>query len=154
VQSPLLHWRLRESCDRRLALARNVFSFDWRDDYSVGIQELDSHHRGLFEAIDELARRLEAGGGGAIEALDELKARAARHYEAEELYMARWSYPGLDAHARAHAELLAQMDGFKSRLDDFDPGDSSELIAFMKDCLLRHTLLVDRLYMPFIKRGP
>jgi len=150
VQSPLLHWRLRESCDRRLALARNVFSFDWRDDYSVGIEELDAHHRGLFEALDDLARRLAAGGEGAADALDELKARAARHYKAEERYMARWSYPGLEVHAQAHAELLAQMEGFKGRLDDFDPNRAGELIAFMKDCLLRHTLLVDRLYMPFI----
>jgi hemerythrin len=153
VQSPLLHWRLREACDRRLALARNVFSFDWRDEYSVGIEELDAHHRRMFEAIDELALCLKAGGIGAIEALAELKARATIHYKAEELYMARWSYPGLETHAEAHAELLGEIEGFRSKFDGFVADDADELILFLKDCLLRHTLLVDRLYMPFIPRG-
>jgi hemerythrin len=154
IQSPLLHWRLRESCEQRLALARNVFTFDWRDEYSVGVRELDDGHRGLFAAIDELARRLKAGDGRAIQALGLLRDRAAGHYEAEELFMAGWSYPGLDAHKEIHAELLAEIEGFKERLESMGVGDRSdadEIIAFMKGCLLRHTLLVDRLYMPYIK---
>jgi hemerythrin len=97
----------------------------------------------MFEAIDELARCLKAGGSGAIEALAELRARAALHYAAEELYMASWSYPGIEAHAEAHAALLGEIEA----------NDADELILFLKDCLLRHTLLVDRLYMPFITRG-
>jgi hemerythrin len=155
AQSPFLHWRLRETCERRLALAREVFTFDWRDEYSVGVEELDAHHRGLFAAIDELARRLEAGGEGALEALSELRGRAARHYEIEELSMASWSYPDAGAHAEAHRKLLAEIEGFKGRLEAAGPGDQDdmdEIIAFMKDCLLRHTLLVDRLYMPFIPK--
>ena len=153
-QSPFLHWRLRETCERRLALARKVFTFDWRDEYSVGVEELDAHHRGLFEAIDELARRLEAGGGGTVEALVEIRDRAARHYETEELSMAGWSYPDAGTHGEAHKKLLAEIEGFKARLESMGAGDrddADEIIAFMKDCLLRHTLLVDRLYMPYIK---
>jgi hemerythrin len=162
VQSPLLHWRLREACDRRLALARTAFGFDWRDEYSVGMEELDSQHRGMFAAIDELARRMLSAGEGAVEALSELEARAARHYRIEELYMSRWSYPGLEAHEEAHAEILAEMDGFKARLEarreaHLESGavesEAAELTAFLKDCLLRHTLLADRLYMPYIKNS-
>jgi hemerythrin len=164
--SPLLLWRLREALARRLALARNAFTFDWRDEYSVGVEELDEQHRGIFSAIDELARRLAAGGEGAIEALAEIGARASRHYAIEESRMALWAYPGLEAHARAHAEILAEVGGFESRLAapgaragmDARAGidarvgiDASEITDYMKDCLLRHTLLVDRLYMPFVK---
>ena len=149
IQSPLLHWRLRESWERRLALAKNVFEFDWKDEYSVGVEELDDHHRLLFASIDELSRRLGSGGSGALETLAQLRERAVAHFAEEEGRMAKWSYPGLQAHAQAHAKLLEEIEGLESRLSS---GEPAELVAFMKDCLLRHTLLLDRLYMPFIKR--
>jgi hemerythrin len=153
AQSPLLHWRLREACDKRLALARNVFSFDWRDEYSVGIAELDAHHRGMFEAIDELARCLKAGGSGAIEALAELKARAALHYAAEELYMARWSYPGIEAHAEAHAAAPRRDRGLQVEVRPFRGERRGRAHPLPQGLPPAAHPPRRSLYMPFITRG-
>jgi len=157
IESPLLLWRLRETFERRLAEAKRFFTFDWRDEYSVGVGELDAHRSGIFEAIDELARLLaareaapetEAGNHARLaEALAPIRSRAAARYE--EASMAAWGYPALAEHAPIHAQLLAEIDGFADRIEK---GEPEELIDFMKDCLLRHTLIFDREYMAYSKK--
>ncbi len=74
----------------------------WRDDYALGIAELDSQHRELLARIARLIERTGRGEDRLIELLDDLAACVGRHFEAEESLMTRHRYPFTREHLAQH----------------------------------------------------
>jgi hemerythrin-like metal-binding protein len=152
---PALLWRLRELLDGRLAAFKGVFSFAWRQEYSVLNAEVDEQHRRLFALIDAL----DEGVSSLESCIDEdaavakLEAFARFHFETEERLMEASAYPGLAEHRREHELLRAELGGYRRRLTCGDAEAASQLDGFLKDWILRHTLLIDRQYMPYIGEG-
>ena len=58
--------------------------------------------------------------------------------------------PELGAHAREHEALLRDVAAYRARYDCGDAGALAALDGFLKDWALRHTLLVDRQYIPYL----
>jgi hemerythrin-like metal-binding protein len=152
--APILLWRFREVYERRLALAKNVFDFRWRDEYSVGVKAIDEQHRKLFGLLGEISGALSVPGGcpDAREGLAALTVFAAKHFRTEEDLMREAAYPGAAEHGRKHEALLVSISSFLERLDCSGETRSAALTDFLKDWLLKHTLLEDRRYMPWLAR--
>ena len=152
--APILLWRLREVYGRRLALAKNVFDFRWRDEYSVGVKAIDEQHRKLFGMLGELSAALSAPGDcpDARERIVGLAAFAAKHFRTEEDLMRAAAYPGAAEHGREHEALLAVIPSFLGRLESGGETRAAALTDILKDWLLKHTLLEDRRYMPWLAR--
>ena len=76
----------------------------WDDRFSVGIEELDGHHRRLAELINELADNVNAPtrSEAVTDILSALSDYAAYHFEREEALLHHQQYPGLDDHVREH----------------------------------------------------
>lgn len=149
---PIVLWRLRELYDERLAAAKSIFEFSWRPEYSVGVPELDESHRRLFGLIDELDRGLGEMSCGADgeRLIDELASFAKSHFVNEESYMFRAGYPELSSHRKEHEKLLGTLAEHRRRFDCGDEAALADLDGFLKDWVLRHTLLLDRLYIPYL----
>ena len=62
------------------------------------------------------------------------------------------AYPGAAEHGREHEALLARISSFLERLDRGGETRAASLTDFLKDWLLKHTLLEDRRYMPWLAR--
>ena len=149
---PSMLWKLRELFERRLAIVKAAFDFRWRDEYALGVAgdpagELDRQHRELFEAIGAIDPRLGECAERDLETLEEL---AVRHFSYEQGLMGRIGYPGLPEHLHEHELLLAELDGYRARLDELC--DHRELVDFLKDCLIRHMLVMDRRYLPWLEK--
>ena len=92
---------------------------EWRDEYRIGIPEVDHEHQALIELINALHRRLSQSGkaGGIGEFLGELHAQISAHFALEEKIMRRMHYAELDDHKQDHERLLDEirdiMDGFE-----------------------------------------
>ena len=136
-------------------MAKSSFDFAWQSAFSVGVEEIDSQHRRLFALVGELDAAIKdpescPDSGALIAGLSDF---AAQHFATEEQRMREAGYPELAAHAREHASLTRELAAFRKRFDCGDEQGLADLDDFLKDWALRHTLLVDRQYIPSLSGG-
>jgi hemerythrin len=92
---------------------------EWRDEFRIGIPEVDHEHRELIALINALHMRLGAAGDavGVGEFLGELHAQISAHFALEEKVMRSRRYAELDSHKQDHERLLDEirdiMDGYE-----------------------------------------
>jgi hemerythrin-like metal-binding protein len=80
---------------------------EWIKAFETGHEAIDTEHRHLVDLVGEIQAAgaaedralLTAGVGRFLEAM-------GAHFRNEEAMLARIGYPGLDAHQKAHRELL------------------------------------------------
>ena len=84
---------------------------DWRDEFSIGLPEIDQEHRSLIDAINRLHRELAAGGAivQVTGAIGDIHAAVASHFALEEKEMTALRYDGYLAHKTDHERLLDEI---------------------------------------------
>lgn len=129
-------------------MARVVEMPVWTDACRVSVQEIDAQHRNLFGLAANLGVAVREGKSGQVllPAFDLLAAYCGEHFQAEEGYMARFSYPGLDEHRAEHARFARKIGYFRRSLDIGKPGVATELLDFLAHWLVHHIQDVDRRY--------
>jgi len=92
---------------------------EWRDEFRIGIAEVDEEHRELIALINALHARVSEGPhpAGVAEFLGELHARISAHFALEEKVMRARTYPGLGEHKQDHERLL---DEIREIMDDYE----------------------------------
>lgn len=131
-----------------------VNSFVWRDRYALGVPEMDSEHKLLIAKINSLVTGINDGLNA-----DELKVLFAdlakytqQHFSDEENYMISIGYPKIAEHKVIHQNLLSKVGGFSKKIDN-GTLDSTVLVAFLNDWLIKHILGADMRYADFSKTG-
>ena len=64
-------------------------TFEWTQDYAVGVTQFDDQHKELFRLINKLEATLGSGRDSLKEVLDGLIAYAAMHFKTEEDLMTK-----------------------------------------------------------------
>ncbi|MEA3285975.1 MAG: bacteriohemerythrin [Candidatus Marinimicrobia bacterium] len=124
----------------------------WEDRFSVGIREFDQHHKILFEMINTLIIARDNRSDHAVikRTLDQLVQYTIFHFTAEESLMRHFGFDGLPEHEREHADLLKQVQVYQEKVIKKDAISLDELLNFLADWLLNHTLGIDQEYGPFL----
>ena len=120
--------------------------FTWYKKYSVNNEELDNHHKALFDIFNRLyANCLAGSSSNSLEPLiAELVAYADYHFAAEEKYMTAVGYKDSDRHIAEHklfAERILQFHGDKNA---YHCENAKELIVFLGNWLLNHVMVEDK----------
>lgn len=125
--------------------------FDWKDEYSVNINKIDTQHRQLVKLLNDLYTAMKEGKGKTVTGgiLDSLIAYTRQHFKDEEVLMQTHTYPGFLAHLREHTNLTTQVLKYKKEFDE-GTGISVELSSFLKDWLIKHIQGTDKMYAPFL----
>jgi hemerythrin len=129
--------------------------FDWSDQYSVGIEEIDEQHKKLMWLLNKMYQNVLTKNDAVITAniLEELIQYTIIHFAVEESLMQIFDYDGYDTHKRHHDQLKQQVldirDKFRERKIDIN----IKLFKFLKSWLLNHILLEDKQYMDTILTG-
>jgi hemerythrin len=125
---------------------------DWREDYSIGVQRLDNHHKRLFEAANRLFSAVENGKtpDEVVDILEFLLGYASFHFGEEEAVLARYGYPQLEAHRADHRRLIEQAEGLRERVHGGEIEVGSELSRLVREWLVRHILDEDRRFASFL----
>ena len=114
---------------------------EWADFLELGEPEIDSQHKRLVEIINTFLNAADTGcGSDAMKrTLDDLLDYADTHFAAEEQFMERLGFPGLEAHRREHQNLRREV---LDRLDKFMQCDGSilEMQAFLTSWLVGHVM--------------
>ena len=149
---PILRWILHEYHERRLTIINNTFPCTWREEFSVGNKKLDIQHSRLYSLVEAIRQNSRTAdlSEGLHSAIAELISFAREHFASEEGIMADHGYPQLVQHSKRHAILLANLEELGTRCAEGKTGTCREVPDLAKSLVLRHTLLVDRQYMPWL----
>ena len=92
----------------------------WREEFSVGIEEVDHEHRELIGLIRGLQESLEEGASTdqVIDVLGEIYAQIAAHFALEEKMMRQTQYPALADHKEDHETLLDDLRDIMDEVED------------------------------------
>jgi len=88
--------------------AQAVSLIEWRDEFSIGLPDVDHEHREMISMINALHESLgsAADAGRIVAALGEIHARIALHFALEEREMQKLDYIAFLDHKQDHERLL------------------------------------------------
>jgi len=122
---------------------------DWSDNYSVGVTEIDAHHRKLFRMLNKLHDAMRAGNAkiliGSI--VEELFDYAKYHFQKEESLMEKIEYSELEEHREAHKKFIASVEEYKALADKgMEAFLSTGISSFLTEWLKSHIGVMDKKY--------
>jgi len=122
----------------------------WKDDYLVGIDEIDEQHKALFKAASNIIAALQQRQNW-LEvhcAMVRLLESAKIHFAVEESLMRLCKYPGLNGHRQEHHEFADKLMGLQreSLTDDV----SFWMAAFIRKWLHEHIHNSDKRFAAFV----
>lgn len=126
---------------------------EWKDEYSIGIQEIDDQHKLLlrsFSAIEESIRS-DQGWSNTHYAILELNQLASMHFTFEEALMKMFGYPETEAHQREHHRFFAEIGRIERH--SLNKSAEVEMVQFLRGWLTTHILGSDRGYARHIFSG-
>jgi hemerythrin len=125
----------------------------WKDEYSVGILEIDNQHKLLLRSFSSIVEsiRLDQGWSNTHYAIVKLNQLAHMHFSFEEAMMRMFGYPEAEAHQREHHNFFVKLNNIESHLLK-KPADL-EMVKFLQGWLTTHILGSDRGYAQHIFSG-
>lgn len=118
---------------------------EWRDEYSIGLEEMDNHHKRLIELLNKsyLLVMQDDQQPELSKLLFELLAYAKYHFSAEEELMREYQCINMDQHELAHLTFINKVVTYKKDLGTGMKYLSVEIFDFIRNWLLDHILKVD-----------
>jgi len=122
--------------------------FAWKPEYSVKVDDLDSHHQKLFLIINAIYENVMNSKdiGSILPMLDELSAYTQYHFSTEEAYQREIGFPDSEVHQALHEAFTGKVAGIRNSYDNNDLDISGDLIVLLGEWLLQHVLKEDRRY--------
>jgi hemerythrin len=126
--------------------------FDWNDNYSVKVLQMDNEHKKLVGMLNELHESMKVGKGKeALESiLDGLIKYTSTHFVSEEKLMKMHNYPGYEQQKKEHNILLLQVSDIQKKYKEGSVLLTQEVMLFLKDWLQKHIQIEDKKYGPFL----
>ncbi len=126
---------------------------EWTEELSTGVPEMDEQHRKLIEILNQFYEAVEKGEKA--RAIEEL-VRGAKdytnfHFGAEERFMEEIGYPELEAHRKAHQNLVNEVLLAEEKYAQGDEKAIRGLASFLLSWLYTHILRTDRKYGEFYR---
>ncbi|MDZ7642590.1 MAG: bacteriohemerythrin [Desulfurivibrio sp.] len=126
--------------------------YNWRDEYSVGIQEIDEQHKELVKMIDELYTAMVKQRGQEVlgDIMDRLAHYCDHHFAAEEALMQAHGYPYYQQHKEIHEKMSARVRALQHKVKAGGADLTMPTSIFLKEWLDKHILGTDRKCAAFL----
>jgi len=127
----------------------------WIHDLSVGIEEIDSQHRELFDRINNLDSAMKQGSAKdeVVRLIEFLDAYVIIHFGAEERYMTDYGYAGYALHKTKHSWFKKEFSEIRTKLDV--EGVTPDVIMRSNNLLItwfsNHIRTIDMMLGSFLK---
>jgi len=109
----------------------------WKEQYSVGVPELDEQHKGLIALINRLTEE-DRSVAMVVHVVDALDQYVTEHFRAEEALMRAHRYQDLEHHIDEHRAFEEWLHAVQQA---YRYGGSADLFADTVDAFLRHWLI-------------
>ncbi len=116
----------------------------WKDEYSLGHDIIDSEHKKLFEIANKIfeVKNPFTDSGKIKKLIHELYAYMKYHFDHEEELMSEISFERIDDHKQKHGEIITEMNKMLQESKDFNILEL-KLTYMMQKWLLVHILEQD-----------
>lgn len=128
---------------------------EWSDEYSVGIEEIDSQHRRLVKLFSMVGASIERNRSSCEDGLDwieTLKGVAESHMEFEEALMRLYDYQEIVEHQQAHRLFIRKMAVILKTTPN-EPAVVAVLTGYLSEWLKGHVRGADARFAQFILSG-
>ena len=126
--------------------------FKWKNDFSVGIKEMDDQHKDFFNILNRLGEA--AGGNKGMEVvgpvLRHLSEYSRHHFAEEETWLKIIGYPGLQYQKKQHDFFISQVTELQDRYSKGEASIPISTLEFLREWLLSHILENDKKYGAFM----
>ena len=119
--------------------------FIWKDEYSVGVAELDRQHQKMFALGNEI-QGLEVSNSK--KTILELYRYTREHFAREERHMKEIGYPDLVHHRDLHEQLIADLNKRVEKQIDTQE-KLNDFVLFVYNWIVDHILNQDKKYFEF-----
>jgi len=120
--------------------------FEWSDELSVGVTEIDDQHKQLINIINELNEAI--NGGWAKEARKSIIAKLVEytrvHFTTEESVMSIAGYPGVEDHKKKHHDLILSVQEHIKKYEQDPNASNYDLLFFLRKWLTEHIMKTDK----------
>ncbi|GHU27685.1 hemerythrin [Betaproteobacteria bacterium] len=122
--------------------------FNWSDDFSVGIEEIDEQHKKLVMLVGKLHQAItnKAGTKACGFILNELVDYTVTHFSLEETMMRLALYPDYEEHCVQHKALVDEVSALQQKIAAGQVAISFELLHFLRNWLTKHIMREDMQY--------
>jgi len=123
-----------------------VAIFDWDETFATGNALIDTEHQRLFAFAGSLERAIHEDDAELVVGpfLSDLIQYTETHFRHEETLMREIDYPDIAAHQKIHDDLRSRARVLEESLGYGKSTITTELMAFVKEMLLRHIAEEDR----------
>ena len=92
----------------------------WKEEFCVGVTEVDYEHRELVALINSLHKDMREGAsrGAIVDALGEIYAQISAHFALEEKFMRETRYMAYAEHKEDHEILLDDLRDIMDQVED------------------------------------
>lgn len=127
----------------------------WREEFDIGIAEIDEQHRRICSLVGVLAESLNSDDDLEIAAnlIAELIARCKAHFALEEQLMSERGYPDFESHKAEHDELLAKFLEVRNLILAGKRPKFSVPIEPENDWVSHHILRLDAAFATFLRES-
>ncbi|MBL0710587.1 MAG: hemerythrin family protein [Colwellia sp.] len=124
----------------------------WKDEYSVGIAQIDQDHKKLIHLLNQFTVAYEHDMSEAFEkkALEELINYTVYHFEQEEKLMQENDYPDFKNHKVKHQEMIEQVKKFTDLYDEKGHNALKEISEYLTGWLISHINGTDKEYSQYL----
>jgi hemerythrin len=124
---------------------------NWKDEFSVGVEEMDNQHKKLFTMVNRLIEEQKqlTDPKTIAELLTEMTDYAQEHFRAEEYLMAEYGFNRKVEQEKQHQAFIDKTISFYSASDIGPNILSNALLDFLSEWLVDHILKEDMMYKDF-----
>lgn len=134
-------------------------AFEWKDRFSLGIDEIDKQHKKLFEIgarVYELAILNNSYDhyDEILEVLNELLDYTEYHFKFEENLMAKHNYSSFEQQKHDHEYYVDKIRSIaKKDIDNDQQKTITEIVDFLSEWISSHILFSDRGYADYFNKS-
>ncbi len=113
---------------------------EWRNEFKIGIEEVDFEHQELIELINDSYKEAKKEGStmALIDYLGEIFAKISAHFALEEKEMRELKYDQYEDHKQDHEQLLDDIRDIMDEYENISTLDENEFGQRLTDWFVNH----------------
>ena len=127
--------------------------FDWKEEYSVGINAINKQHKVIIELMNDLFESIRDAREDMVieEVLQELIKYSKYHFGLEKTLFEKYTYPKVEGHLKEHQYFVEKIESFMKELTNNKQVVPIETLDYLKNWFQNHMMKTDVDYGQYFK---